>query len=92
MPNTITAVAGKAFHIKCPVAGYPITGITWHKDEQLLPYTIRQSVSQNGTLTIKDVDRSVDSGWYSCSASNKQGTSNRRGVHINVVGKCFLLL
>lgn len=63
MPNTMTAVAGKTFNIKCPVAGYPISAITWEKDEQLLPSTIRQTVSPNGTLTIRDVDRSVDSGW-----------------------------
>ncbi|ODN00362.1 Down syndrome cell adhesion molecule-like protein Dscam2 [Orchesella cincta] len=85
MPNTMTAVAGKLFLIKCPVSGYPISSITWEKDEQLLPSTIRQTVSQNGTLTIRDVDRGVDSGWYTCTASNKQGSSNRRGVHINVV-------
>lgn len=83
----MTAVAGKTFNIKCPVAGYPISAITWEKDEQQLPSTIRQTVSPNGTLTIRDVDRIVDSGWYTCTASNKQGSSNRRGVHINVVGK-----
>lgn len=86
MPSTLTAVAGKSFYIKCPVAGYPITSITWEKDEQLLPSTIRQTVSQNGTLTIRDIDRAVDSGWYTCTATNKQGSSNKRGVHINVVG------
>lgn len=31
--STVSAVAGKQFHIKCPVAGYPIESIVWEKGE-----------------------------------------------------------
>lgn len=30
MPK-VTAVAGRALEVKCPVAGYPIEAITWEK-------------------------------------------------------------
>ena len=36
--STVSAVAGKQFLIKCPVAGYPIESIVWEKGEyQSLP-------------------------------------------------------
>lgn len=33
MPASMTAVAGKDFRIKCPVAGFPISSITFEKGE-----------------------------------------------------------
>ena len=38
--STVSAVAGKQFHIKCPVAGYPIESIVWEKGEVLIRLSI----------------------------------------------------
>ncbi|OXA64371.1 Down syndrome cell adhesion molecule-like protein Dscam2 [Folsomia candida] len=54
-------------------------------DGQTLPLTRRQLVSPDGTLIVKDVDRSSDAGFYVCSATNNKGNSDRKGFQLNVV-------
>ena len=61
-------------------------------DGRELPVSRRQSVSTDGTLRIKDVDRTRDSGTYACSATNKQGESHERSLNIRVVGKSFIYI
>ncbi|XP_076177155.1 cell adhesion molecule Dscam2 isoform X1 [Ptiloglossa arizonensis] len=78
------AVAGETTVIKCPVAGFPITSITWEKDGKVLPTSRRQEVSPNGTLVLHRVDSSTDHGAYTCTAKNKQGRSDSQTVHIEV--------
>jgi hypothetical protein len=63
-----------------------ITCVIIPPDGQTLPMTRRQSLSPDGTLTVKGVDRTIDQGWYRCIASSKQGVSDR-GIQLNVVGK-----
>lgn len=43
-------VAGKSMFVTCPVAGYPISSISWEKEGRQLPYNDRQTVFANGTL------------------------------------------
>ncbi|XP_066598053.1 cell adhesion molecule Dscam2-like isoform X1 [Prorops nasuta] len=78
------AVAGETTVIKCPVAGFPITSITWEKDGQVLPTSRRQEVSSNGTLVLHRVDSAIDRGAYTCTAKNQQGRSDSQTVHIEV--------
>lgn len=46
--STVSAVAGKQFHIKCPVAGYPIESIVWEKGE----YYIYKREKRKNTLSL----------------------------------------
>ncbi|XP_076760630.1 cell adhesion molecule Dscam2 isoform X2 [Xylocopa sonorina] len=78
------AVAGEITVIKCPVAGFPITSITWEKDGKMLPTSRRQEVFPNGTLVLHHVDKSTDHGAYTCTAKNQQGRSDSQTVHIEV--------
>ncbi|XP_023317526.1 Down syndrome cell adhesion molecule-like protein Dscam2 [Trichogramma pretiosum] len=78
------AVAGETTVIKCPVAGFPISSITWEKDGQVLPTSRRQEVSQNGTLILHQVDSNTDRGAYTCTARNQQGRFDSQTVHIEV--------
>ena len=73
--------------IKCPVAGYPIEEIHWEKAGRELPEDIRQKVETDGTLTIFPVQKTEDSGVYTCWAKNKQGLSARRSGEVKVIGK-----
>ncbi|XP_012280177.1 Down syndrome cell adhesion molecule-like protein Dscam2 [Orussus abietinus] len=82
--GNFTAIAGEAAVIKCPVAGFPIASITWEKDGQVLPTSLRQEVSANGTLILHRVDSSTDKGAYTCTAKNKQGDSDSQTVQIIV--------
>ncbi|XP_071439149.1 cell adhesion molecule Dscam2-like [Hetaerina americana] len=81
---TIAAVAGRDLILKCPVAGFPVSLITWEKDGQLLPINRRQEVSSNGTMIIRRVDSNSDQGSYACVARNKHGHSDRKTVEIDV--------
>lgn len=85
----VTAVAGEALHLKCPVAGYPIEEIHWERNGRELPDDIRQKVHPDGMLVIDPVQKSTDSGQYTCWARNKQGHSARRSGEVTVIGKKF---
>ncbi|KAJ1531014.1 hypothetical protein ONE63_005846 [Megalurothrips usitatus] len=83
MPDII-AVAGKALHIKCPVAGYPIESVSWEKDGVVLPSIMRQRVAAN-TLTIENVQRTSDQGTYTCTARAKHSHVSKRSVDVRVL-------
>lgn len=82
----VTAVAGQTLYLKCPVAGYPIEEIHWERGGRELPEDMRQKVQTDGTLEIKEVQKSLDSGVYTCWARNKQGHSARRSGEVTVIG------
>ncbi|XP_076394369.1 cell adhesion molecule Dscam2 isoform X2 [Megachile rotundata] len=82
--STVSAVAGKRFHIKCPVAGYPIESIVWEKDGVRLPTNMRQRVA-NGSLFIDTVQRAADQGTYTCTARNKHNFTSQRSVEVRVL-------
>ena len=85
-------VAGKSMHVTCPVAGYPVSRITWEKDGRQLPFNDRQTVYPNGTLVILDVQRKEDAASYTCIARNDEGYSARSDLEVTVMGKPFFLL
>ncbi|KAK1131197.1 hypothetical protein K0M31_017485 [Melipona bicolor] len=88
--STVSAVAGKQFHIKCPVAGYPIESIVWEKDGVRLPTNMRQRVA-NGSLFIDTVQRAADQGTYTCTARNKHNFTSQRSVEVRVLGQDDLI-
>ncbi|XP_071527560.1 cell adhesion molecule Dscam2-like isoform X6 [Panulirus ornatus] len=81
----MSAVAGETFRVKCPVAGYPITSITWSKGGRSLPINRRQRVSADGELVISQVSRSADEGDYTCTATHKQGHASSQSLPLRVV-------
>ncbi|XP_037034782.1 Down syndrome cell adhesion molecule-like protein Dscam2 isoform X7 [Bradysia coprophila] len=81
----VTAVAGETLHLKCPVAGYPIEEIHWERGGRELPDDIRQKVQIDGSLVINPVQKTADSGVYTCWARNKQGHSARRSGEVTVI-------
>lgn len=87
----VTAVAGEVLNLKCPVAGYPIEEIHWERGGRELPDDIRQKVQPDGALVITSVQKTADSGVYTCWARNKQGHSARRSGEVTVIGKKFVL-
>ncbi|XP_068083857.1 cell adhesion molecule Dscam2 [Anabrus simplex] len=81
----VTAVAGEALHLKCPVAGFPIEEIRWERSSRELPDDLRQKVQPDGTLIIDPVQQGTDAGVYTCTARNKQGHSARRSGEVTVI-------
>ena len=83
----LQVVAGKAMAVTCPVAGYPISSITWEKEGRQLPFNDRQSVFRNGTLVITNLKRKEDAATYTCVARNDEGYSARSDLAVTVMGK-----
>lgn len=52
-----------------------------------LPDDIRQKVQNDGSLVINPVQKTADSGVYTCWARNKQGHSARRSGEVTVIGE-----
>ncbi|XP_049855344.1 Down syndrome cell adhesion molecule-like protein Dscam2 [Schistocerca gregaria] len=80
-----TVTAGTDAIFNCYVTGHPISSIHWEKDGRPLNETERRTLFSNGTLSIKDVDKSEDSGVYVCIARNPSGRSARRKVKVQVL-------
>ncbi|EFX83213.1 hypothetical protein DAPPUDRAFT_48415, partial [Daphnia pulex] len=84
--STVVGVGGKRLELPCPVAGYPIEGITWEKDGRRLPLNGRQRLHPfNGSLTIDPLDKSSDAGLYSCEARGQNGLSARQSLQLNIL-------
>ncbi|XP_065340090.1 cell adhesion molecule Dscam1-like isoform X3 [Cloeon dipterum] len=84
-PRNLTVVAGTDVFLRCPVAGFPISSVTWRQGDLSLPANPRQRVFPNGTLLIKNVEGSVDSGQYSCVVSNTQGQSAQSSLGLDIM-------
>ncbi|XP_070135044.1 cell adhesion molecule Dscam2-like [Drosophila bipectinata] len=80
----LSAVAGKQFSLRCPIAGYPIESVSIEKDGVNLPVNLRQRIN-NATLTIENIQRSADQGTYTCIARNKQNYTSMRSVELKVL-------
>ncbi|XP_069190704.1 cell adhesion molecule Dscam2 isoform X3 [Procambarus clarkii] len=83
--SVVTAVAGEHLLISCPAAGYPLAQITWSREGRTLPVTARQNVFENGTLVVRDVQKSADGGSYSCTAHDKQGRTHSATASVQVL-------
>lgn len=57
---------------------------------RILPVNRRQAIFPNGTLTIENVQRSLDQGTYTCVAKNKQGFTATGNLEVQVMGKLIV--
>nr|CAD7425866.1 unnamed protein product [Timema monikensis] len=85
LPQNLTVVAGTDVFLRCPVAGFPISSVTWQRAGDILPSHLRQRVFPNGTLLVRQVDCSSDRGEYLCSATNQQGQSAQGRIYLDVM-------
>ncbi len=53
----------------------------------ILPKIVHQRVFRNGTLLLKNVQRSLDSGDYQCFVSNNEGQTVESMVHVAIMGE-----
>ncbi|CAL4105463.1 unnamed protein product, partial [Meganyctiphanes norvegica] len=83
--GVVTAVAGETLYLVCPVAGHPITNITWEKDSRHVTSDGHQRVLANGTLVISAVQRNTDGGSYSCTATDAHGRQHQSTATLRVM-------
>ena len=81
-PTKQIAVAGREAVFTCNATGIPSPYIVWERPGSLMPPT---ASVLNGVLTILAVG-STESGVYSCTALNSEG-SETANVRLGVVGE-----
>lgn len=77
------SLPGSSLTLRCQVRGYPVSSVTWFKDQMRLKKNGRVSMSPEGRLSIKDLGAG-DNGVYTCEAINDLGL-DRKQVEIKVV-------
>ncbi|XP_068200860.1 cell adhesion molecule Dscam1-like [Palaemon carinicauda] len=82
----VSVAAGTEATLICPVAGYPITSVSWMLHNRPLTPTARRSPRGDGTLVIQTVEADQDVGKYTCTASSSQGRTATASFHLSVVG------
>ncbi|XP_058122734.1 protein sax-3-like [Anopheles ziemanni] len=59
----------------CKAVGNPTPIISWYLEGNPVVPSERINVTENGTLLIRDLDRSTNQGMYTCVASSRSGKS-----------------
>ena len=84
-PDDVTANLGQAFvRFVCEAEGIPNPNLSWRRESEVVETSGRISLSGN-QLVIAQVDL-LDSGTYTCIASNAAG-SDSASAELNVIGK-----
>ncbi|XP_071802833.1 hemicentin-1-like isoform X2 [Asterias amurensis] len=65
----------QSISLACEVSSYPPPEYTWRKNDQSLPSDLRSLTRADGTLDLFSL-RLLDSGTYTCIASNVAGSTN----------------
>ncbi|KAK7073926.1 hypothetical protein SK128_017781 [Halocaridina rubra] len=81
----VSVVAGTEATLVCPVAGYPLTTVSWRLHGRPLTPTARRSPRGDGTLVIQTVEGDQDVGRYTCTVSNAQGSTATAAFFLSVV-------
>ncbi|KAK8745262.1 hypothetical protein OTU49_000092, partial [Cherax quadricarinatus] len=84
-PRNISAVELSEATLMCPVAGYPLTTVSWTLHGRPLTSTSRRTPRGDGTLIIQSVEAQHDVGHYTCTASDAQGRSATATFFLSVV-------
>ena len=85
--STATVQSNTTVQITCPVTGMPKPAVTWAKDDEQLKSGGRYTIAESGVLTISEL-LVEDSGQYSCTAQNIQGSVKMTGI-LEVIGEWF---
>ncbi|XP_064480161.1 cell adhesion molecule Dscam2-like [Ornithodoros turicata] len=84
--DNATYVSGDDVRIQCAASGYPITSVSWKKDNEGLRPSSRLLASENGSLHIVHVTQG-DQGWYECAVSNKRGNTAVGSMFLRVIAR-----
>ncbi|CAH4036461.1 unnamed protein product [Pieris brassicae] len=78
-PSNQTLPIGSMAVFPCSAIGTPESIIAWYFEGEALIQNRRRNISNDGTLVLKDMDR-TDSGTYTCVASSPHGKYVWSGV------------
>ncbi|XP_022085366.1 hemicentin-1-like isoform X2 [Acanthaster planci] len=73
--RTLQVTQDQSISLQCDVISYPPPEFTWLKNGRRLPGDLRHVVRPDGTLALSSL-RLIDSGTYTCIASNVAGSTN----------------
>ncbi|KAJ8873586.1 hypothetical protein PR048_024404 [Dryococelus australis] len=86
-PVNVTGAAGAETSLRCPVAGFPLSGVSWSRGRQSLPHGPRQSLLPDRSLRLSRLDAASDQGEYHCVAHGPHGRSAASSVRLHVMGE-----
>ncbi|XP_076048902.1 cell adhesion molecule Dscam2-like isoform X5 [Oratosquilla oratoria] len=84
-PHNMSVVGGREAVIPCPVAGYPISKITWAVHGRPLTPTQGRGPRPDGSLVLRPADPEHHVGRYMCTASSSQGRSASASFFLSIV-------
>uniref|UniRef100_A0A182SW04 Uncharacterized protein n=1 Tax=Anopheles maculatus TaxID=74869 RepID=A0A182SW04_9DIPT len=74
-PTNQTLPAKSTVSMVCNAVGNPNPFISWYLDGNPVVPSERINVTENGTLLLRDLEKSTDQGLYTCVASSRSGKS-----------------
>ncbi|XP_053673917.1 protein sax-3 [Anopheles nili] len=74
-PTNQTLPAKSAAAMPCKAVGNPNPIISWYLDGNPVVPSERINVTENGTLLLRELEKSLDQGLYTCVASSRSGKS-----------------
>ncbi|XP_049839470.1 Down syndrome cell adhesion molecule-like protein Dscam2 [Schistocerca gregaria] len=84
-PGPVRAVESAQVTLRCPYAGYPISGVSWERRGVPLTSDLRRELRDGGAaLHILRVDPAADAGVYVCTVRSSQGDVARGEVALAV--------
>ncbi|XP_047109675.1 Down syndrome cell adhesion molecule-like protein Dscam2 [Schistocerca piceifrons] len=85
LPGPVRAVESGQVTLRCPYAGYPISGVSWERRGVPLTSDLRRELRDGGAaLHILRVDPAADAGVYVCTVRGSQGDVARGEVALAV--------
>ena len=93
-PSVLDAYVGQPGVFHCVAVGDPKPSIQWKNGSDVISTGGRLEVFVNGTLKIKGLLKSDDSGFFTCEAENSYGsTSASASLRVNgTVSPCYLIV
>lgn len=93
-PSNVSVVAGKTFELHCQAEGHPEPVLSWKKDGGTsFPAADDRRIDflpASKVYVIRNA-QSVDTGRYTCSATNEAGSVNATAF-VTVLGKRTLII
>ena len=88
--DNVTALTNTSVTIQCHASGVPPPTVTWTKDGQKITSGDRYTVQEDGSLLIRESEKS-HTARYTCTAESAAGEDSASST-VQIVGKSSLLL
>ncbi|XP_064458073.1 cell adhesion molecule DSCAM-like isoform X3 [Ornithodoros turicata] len=82
--SSVTALKGKSVNLICPMYVTTWGSVSWEKGTSRIPFTHRQRVQPDGSLSIRDLQQATDDGDYVCKFTDARNQKHTGKVLLRV--------